>query len=372
MIRRLGFVAVVALATGCAGPAVYDNGIRHCYLCAVRVARVNGYEVREQDFHPTSGELVAARSMPDIREAEVKRSWFRRTREVMWNLWEHGKFEAWDADVASERVRSEERMTVKFSSRATGPLGWLGVTRKDKTKVKLGADFTEYAREDWVISRRDLDPATRERLLKQMRDCLGLAKATEYTRAVAAGGPVAVAAVPATTPAPVVPAVVAPTGPAAASSTTLASAAVPVSATAGFFAPAGLGALPSASAPSGAAASGTVLLASAVVSATVTTAAPPVVVRLTKLSPDRIAEILKQGKAAYEGGKYKDAIPLLAQVAAADPESAESLVYLAASYYQEKRLDDAIAAYEAYLKLAPDDLRSKSFLEELRREKAGG
>ncbi len=364
MTRRpgsaLAALAIAALGAGCATPTVYQNGIRHCYLCAVRVARVNGYEVREQDFHPNSGELTAARSMPDIRQTEVKRSWIRRTREVFRNLWEHGKFEAWDADVASERVRSEERMTVKFSARAAGPLGWLGVTRKDRTKVKVAADFTEYGREDWVIARTALDPATHERLKRQLRDCLGFAAPTAYTRAAVAPA----SAVPG--PAPVVPTAT-PTvasGPAVVSSTAVVTAVAPAPASS-TLPVAAVAAAPSATAAVVSAAPG----ASTTVAAT---PAPAPTVRLTKLSADRIAEILGKGKDAYEGGKFRDAIPLLEQVAAADPESAEALVYLGASYYQEKRLDDAIRVYEAYLALAPDDFRSKSFLEELRREKAGG
>ncbi len=358
MSRRAGAavaVLVLSFAAGCATPTVYPNGIRHCYLCGVRVARVNGYEVREQDFHPNSGELVAARSMPDIRVTEVKRSWWKRTREVFKNLMEHGKFESWDADVASERVRTEERMTVKFSARATGPLGWLGVTRKDKTKVKVAADFTEYAREDWVIARRDLDPATHERLKRQLRDCLGLAAPTAYTRAAATVTPAP--AVVAVVPASATPTAVAVTAVVPPSSTALVAAA-PVSGTV-------------VTAPGvvvGTAAPGTTVVASAAVTAP----APAPVVRVTKMSADRIAEILGKGKDAYEGGKFKEAIPLLEQAAAADPESAESLVYLGASYYQEKRLDDAIRTYESYLVLAPDDFMSKSVLEELRREKAGG
>jgi len=100
-------------------------------------------------------------------------------------------------------------------------------------------------------------------------------------------------------------------------------------------------------------------------------AAEPVVAASHPIQAPPAAEAaLAKGKEAYEAGKFADAIPFLAKASAADPESAEALVYLGASCYQLKRYDEAIAAYEKYVELAPTDLASRDFLEEIRREKA--
>jgi Flp pilus assembly protein TadD len=108
-------------------------------------------------------------------------------------------------------------------------------------------------------------------------------------------------------------------------------------------------------------------------SATTVVTAVPVVVEAPKappLSADAIAALLGKGKASYEAGKFDEAIPVLEKVVVADPESAEAFGYLGAAYYQRRRLDDAIRAYEAYVRLVPSDQRTQSFIETIRKEKA--
>jgi tetratricopeptide (TPR) repeat protein len=319
-------VLAAAVIGGCSGARTYPNGINHCYLCAVKVARLNGYQLREQDFHPKAGDLVAARSVPDPKEAKVSRGFFRRSWEVLWNLWEHGKFELWDEDLAAARVKTEERFTVSFTTRVKGPLGWLGVSRPRETRIKIELDVTDYGREDWVIARQDLKPAERERVYKQVADCLASASPTAYLTAAKKARAVE-------TPAPQPTAV----------SSTLAQVTEPG---------------PSAT-----------TMAAAPVETPVAQPAP-VVQASPPMSADAIAELLSKGRGSYEAGKYEEAIPALERVVAADPESAEAYGYLGAAYYQRRRLDDAIRAYEAYVRLVPADTRTQAFLEGIRKEKA--
>ncbi|MEK7474971.1 MAG: tetratricopeptide repeat protein [Candidatus Coatesbacteria bacterium] len=328
------------LATGCSGMRTYPNGINHCYLCAVKIARLNGYQIREQDFHPKAGDLVAARSVPDPKETKVSRGFFRRAWEVLWNLWEHGKFELWDEDLAAARVKTEERFTVSFTSRVSGPLGWLGVSRPRETRIKVELDVSDYGREDWVMARKKLKPADHERVYKEIKDCLAYASPTAYLTATkkarvavetAASQPTAVSAALAQPTAQ--PVAGTPQASAIGATTTVESAASPSSATA----------------------------------AESSTPKPPTA---TSMSAEAIASLLSRGRGSYDAGKYEEAIPLLEQVIAADPESAEAFGYLGAAYYQRKRLDDAIRAYEVYVKLVPSDTRTQAFLGEIRKEKS--
>ena len=323
-------VAVVALGgAGCAGSRTYPNGIKHCYLCAVKVARQNGYEIREQDFHEVSGDLLAARSTPDPKETPVSRGFFRRFKEVFWNLWENGKFELWDEDIAASRVRIEERLATSFSTRRSGPLGWLGVTRKNETRIKVALDLTDYGREDWVIRRAPLTPAVHERMYKQIADCLGYASPTAYLTA---------AKIARTVPPPAAPEQPAMVVAAAPSATTVSVSEAPVA------------------------------VAEPGVSASVET--PRATASVAPLSADAAAALLVKARTAYEAGKYDEAIPALERIVASDPDSAEAFGYLGAAYYQRRRLDDAIRAYTEYVRLVPSDLRTQSFIDEIRKEQS--
>jgi len=326
--RVLGLLTALAGA-GCSGARTYPNGINHCYLCAVKVARLNGYQLREQDFHPKAGDLAAARSVPDPKEEKLSRGFFRRFWEVLWNLWEHGKFELWDDDVAGARVKTEQRFTVSFTSRIRGPLGWLGVSRARETRLSIDLDITDYGREDWVIGRKKLDPAERERMYRQVTDCLAFASPTAYLTAAKKARVEAAA----------------PGQPTAQGGTEPAVATAP------------------AAVPGQPTAQGGTEPAVATAPATAPTGPAP-------LTAEAITELLNQGRGSYEAGKYDEAIPLLERVIAADPENAEAFGYLGAAYYQRRRLDDAIRAYEAYLRLVPSDQRTRSFLEVMRKEQA--
>ncbi len=349
MRRLLALGLAVAALGGCASAPrkTYMNGINHCYLCAVRVARSNGYQIREQDFHVGKGTLVAARSTPDPRQTRISRGWFKRTREVIWNMWERHEFEFWDEDMAGGRTRSEERVTASFKARSGSAFSWLGVGKDDRTVVKIAVDNTDFGREEWVIRRMEAPPEIRERMFRGLADCLGLATPTLYTArsTLPAAQAPAVASVSTLPPAaPLVPAV------------------LPVP-------PPVVVAAPPAATVAEAAGSATLVAASTGGTATALQAAAPA--QHTIQAPPIAEAQLAKGKSAYEAGKFAEAIPPLEKAVAGDPESAEALVYLAASYYQLKRLDDAIHAYEKYVELAPNDLASKDFLGEIRREKAG-
>ena len=313
---------------------MYNNGINHMYLCAVRVVRVNGYQVREQEFKRRKGTLVAALSAPDPRRTPMKRGFLRRTGEVVWNLWEHGRFETWDGEIARERMRTEERVMVKVRS-GTGPLSWVGLGSRSTTTVKVKADVTEYGREDWVIKRRKKDRQVHDNLYLAMAQCLK--------------NPAAFRPPPRKKPAVAADAV--------------AADAVAADAVAGRR--------EEAAAP---APSGTEEVAAAPVEPTVAAGAAeePVssaeVAEGVRPAEDPVA-VLEKGRDLYEVGKYREAIGLLESVLAAEPENSEAYGYLGAAHYHTGDLDRSISAYERYVRLVPRDLRTKEFLNEIRNER---
>lgn len=319
--------AGLALLAGCAGGRVYENGINHMYLCAVRVARAEGYQVREQDFKPAKGTLIAALSMPDPRETPLHRGFFRRSGEVIWNIWEHGRLELWDDDVANRRIRTEDRVVVKFRS-GTAPLSWLGVGSRRKTTVKVAADVSEYGREDWLIRRKKKGPEVRSRIHDQIAHCLVEPAAFRPGKRRRVGEKWIRAREP--------------------------EEAEPVE-------------TPSAEAPPPAA---------PVEQARAPEAAREEAVRESAVAPEAESvapaadpeAALNEGRKLYEGAKYREAIGLLAGVLAAEPDNAEAYGYLGAAHFQLGETGPAIAAYERYVELMPRDLRTREFLEELKQE----
>jgi len=315
MARLARYAAAVAtlLATGCAGGRLYDHGINHAYLCAVRVVKARGYQVREQDFKPDGGTLIAARSTPDPRETKMEKGYFKRAGEVLSNMWEKGKFEMGDEDQISYRIRTEERVVAEFKAGKGGMFGWIGRKDPEKARIKVKVDLTDYGRDDWILKRKNLGKGPREELYDSFDDCLGLPNPSTYgaKRAVA---------------------------PAAASPVTAAPA---LSATVVAVAPAGP-------------------MSSTVPEADEERPAQPV---------KDLTEVLNKARTAYDGAKFEEATGLLEQVVLAEPENAEALGYLGASYYQLKKFDQAIDMYERYIKLVPSDTGSRDFLREMKDEK---
>lgn len=308
LLALAGSVLTAGALSGCGGKRVYGNGINHMYLCAVRVVRVSGYQVREQDFKRRKGTLVAALSAPDPRRTSIKRGFMKRTGEVIWNLWEHGRLETWDSQVAQERIRTEERVVVKFRS-GSGPLSWLGLGSGSTTTVKVRADVTEYGREDWVIRRTRKDRPVHDDMYLAMAQCLNNPAAfrpPERRKAEAAPEPPATASADA---------------PAAARDAAGAAA-------------------PDEEAPAA--------------------TAEPV---------EDPTAVLDQGRGSYEVGDYRKAVGLMLSVVATEPENAEAWGYLGAAHYHLGELDRSVSAYERYVKLVPRDLRTREFLDEIRKER---
>ncbi len=295
---------------------MYPNGINHLYLCAVRAVRAHEYQVREQDFKINSGTLIAARSTPDPKATRMHRGFFRRSWEVLWNLWEHGRFETWDKNLAQRRVRTEERVIVKFRA-GSGWLRWLGWSSKKNTTVKLKADVTDYGGEDWVIRRKHREQALHEQLHRTMQDCLGASGPSRYAAKEKSPTPVTVA------PADLAPHAQAEAPPPRAE-------------------PSEAGEIKPASTPA---------------------MTPPA-------ASVELATMLADGRQAYEQGEYQEAISALETVTAVEPGNTEALAYLGASHYQLGQLDSAINAYARYVKLVSSDYRTQEFLEELRQEKS--
>ena len=86
------------------------------------------------------------------------------------------------------------------------------------------------------------------------------------------------------------------------------------------------------------------------------------------MSEAEIREMLVSARGVYESGNYGGAVTALERVARADPQNAEALGYLGASYHQLGRKADAIRVYEQYLKLVPGDYRTRGFVEEMRKK----
>lgn len=335
------FFPLLLSLTGCATSRIYSNGINHLYLCSVRVVRAHGYQVREQDFKQESGTLIAGRSTPDPKSTVMSPGFFRRTKEVVWNAWEHSRFEFWDDDDAV-RVRTDERVVIKFRQ-GSGWLAWLTHHPKSDTQVTVSADITEYGKEDWVIKRDDKPAEVRDAIFQSISECVSAATPSVYTAKIKA-------ARPAVSLPPVVAAVAAPQ---------------PVSA----VAPAAPVAAP---APVATAPSATPVTSSAAVPVGVSpaSATSPVVSAPAVVPAADPAGTLNEARKLYERAKYAAAIPMLASVVAAEPDNVEALGYLGAAYYQVRKLDEAIATYEVYSKLLPSDTRTVEFIEEMKKERA--
>lgn len=175
------------LAAGCAGGRIYYRGINHSYLCAVRVARVNGYVIRTQDFKPYRGTLVAARSVPDPQATVITRSLFERVSEILGNTLEHRKLEMGKG--TANRLRTEDRIIVDFKATGGG-VGWLDWGARDRTMVKVKADVTQYGKDDWIIRRKGREKAFVRSFHVMMDDCLrGAAMAETLPAAPPEKGP---------------------------------------------------------------------------------------------------------------------------------------------------------------------------------------
>jgi hypothetical protein len=330
--RSRAAAGLLLVSAGCAGGTVYQNGINHVYLCATRVVRTNGYQVREEDFGIRSGTLVAARSVPDPRETPMNRGFLREAWEVIWNVWERGEFEFWDKDIAQARARTEERVVVTASS-GSGLMNWLGLGSRKRTTVKVKVDETDYGRSDWVIRRKDKPAAVRDGIYAALADCL----VTPSKYALKKYQPPA----PVGTSPPAVAEASPTAGTAAGTTVSAAGTAEPPVTAAGTEA--GTGLPPSAAAVTEAG-----------------TGTPP----SAAADPEKA---LTDARKQYEEGAFQDAVAGLESVIAAEPDNAEALGYLGAAYYQLKRKEESIGAYERYVRLVPSDLRTQEFLEELKR-----
>jgi hypothetical protein len=83
-----------------------------------------------------------------------------------------------------------------------------------------------------------------------------------------------------------------------------------------------------------------------------------------------VGKALREGRDAYDAGRYDAAAKRLRQVLAVDSANAVALGYLGAACYRLRNLDESIRAYEAYLRLVPEDAPTRDFLDRLRRERA--
>ena len=312
-LTACGLTAVILLS-GCAGGRVYDNNIRHVCLCAVKTVRANGYAVKEQDFQESAGTLVAAFSVPDLKQTEMSGSLTKRAGAFIWNAWEHTKLDSGKG--RGKRLRIEERVTVKFKATGGGLFSWIDWNSPSHTTVDLVADVTDYGKSDWVINREDRPKEYREALFTAITDCLA------GRQVVAIAPQKRVEALVVVAEKPVMPV----------------DTAKPVEKP---VRTAGTHELPGGK---------------------VETAEPE------KLGEAEIREMLASARGIYEAGNYAEAIKSLERVAKADTQNAEALGYLGASYHQVGMTAEAIAAYEQYMKLVPGDYRTAEFLEELKRK----
>jgi hypothetical protein len=311
MIRVCSAVLAALFLGGCAtGGHLYQNNIRHVCLCAVKTVRANGYVVKEQDFQESNGTLVAAFSVPDLKGTNMIGSLTKRAGSFIWNAWEHTKLDVG----TTKRVRIEERVVAKFRATGGGLFGWLDWNSKTQTTVELTADITDYGAKDWVINREDRPRDYREALLTAMSDCL-------------AGRQVTASALPARPRLVVVEETAEP---------------VPPQPKVEEKKP---------------------KKKQVVASAQKVEVAP---IEPEKLSESEIREMLVSARGAYDSGNFAGAIATLERVARADPQNAEALGYLGASYHQLGQDAEAVRVYEEYLKLVPGDYRTRQFVEELR------
>lgn len=81
-----------------------------------------------------------------------------------------------------------------------------------------------------------------------------------------------------------------------------------------------------------------------------------------------------QAKAAYQAGKWAEAQDLAQKAAQTDPKNPEVFLLLGQAQYQLGRVDEALAAWQQTLKLAPEEPYAKRMVEVLqgRRADAGG
>lgn len=292
------------LLAGCAGGRVYDNNIRHVCLCAVKAVRAHGYVVKEQDFKPSEGTLVAAFSVPDLLGTEMSGSMVKRAGAFVWNAWEHTKLDAGRGK--GKRMRIEERVVAKFRASGGGLFSWIDWNSPNHTTVDLTADVTDYGKGDWVINREDRPKDYRESLFTALSDCLA-------GKQVVAMAPPKRAEPMVVVPEPVV----------------AKTQVLPVTG--------GMSSTP------------------------VLPAGEP-----GKLEEVEAREMLVSARGLYDSGNYQGAITNLERVAKADPQNAEALGYLGASYHQLGRNADAIRVYEQYLLLVPGDYRTREFVGELK------
>ena len=238
-----------------------------------------------------------------------------------------------DDDQISYRVRIEERVVAEFKAGKGGMFSWIGRKDPDKAQVKVKVDLTDYGRDDWILRRKDLGKGPREEVYDSLDDCLGLPAPSAY-KARKAAEPLAPAAQPPAVQPPASPVTAAPELPATAAAVS-----------------------PTVSSTAAAAVANAQPMSSTVPEPDEERPAEPV---------KDYTEVLNKGRAAYDGAKYEEAAGLLERVVLAEPENAEALGYLGASYYQLKKLDQAIDIYERYVRLVPSDTGSRDFLREIK------
>jgi len=325
-------ITVAFLLSGCAGGRVYESNIRHVCLCAVKTVRANGYVVKEQDFQETAGTLVASFSIPDLKGTQMIGSLTNQAGSFIWNAWEHSKLNTG----SRKRVRIEERVTVKFRATGGGLFSWLDWNSRNKTTIDLVADVTDYGKSDWVINRENRPREYRESLFAALAECL-------------AGRQVIASALPKRPETMVVLAESASPKAGETSSVPKRDGTQPVVSSS----------IPSKTAPMRTNSPLTIV-------PVVRKNANETVAEPEKLQEGEVKEFMMSARGAYESGNYPGAIERFERVVATDPQNAEALGYLGASYHQMGRNSDAITVYEKYLKLVPGDYRTRQFVEEIK------
>ncbi len=79
----------------------------------------------------------------------------------------------------------------------------------------------------------------------------------------------------------------------------------------------------------------------------------------------------QQAKAAYQAGRFSQALDLAKKAAQTDPKNPEVFLLLGKAHYQLGELDDALAAWKETLALAPAEPYATKMLEVLRGQRAG-
>ena len=100
----------------------------------------------------------------------------------------------------------------------------------------------------------------------------------------------------------------------------------------------------------------------------------PLVLVITAIASHALAQAdaqkaYQEAKAAYQAGNFVEARNKALQASQTDPQNAEVLLLLGQAHYQLGELDEAIAAWQRTLKLAPEEPYAERMLDVLRAER---